>query len=144
MRLLSLDLGNRRIGLAAGGLPGLPAAPVGYLERTTLRQDLDRILALARQRDIEGFVVGVPYSLSGAVGPQARQSQGFVRALRQRTGLPVYSVDERFTSVEAEGLLRESGRQPSRRRGEVDAAAATLILERFLAGRPGPNQEGRQ
>ena len=133
MRLLALDLGNRRIGMAAGGVPGLPAVPLGYLERATLRQDLARIINLARQRDIEGFVVGMPYHLSGDVSPQAKLAQGFVRALRQHTDLPVYTVDERFTSVEAEELLRESGRQPSRRRGDVDAAAAALILERFLA-----------
>ncbi len=133
MRLLALDLGNRRIGLASGGSPRVPALPIGHLERTTLRRDLDRILDLAKQRDIEGFVVGMPYSLSGGVGPQARQAEGFVRALRKRTDLPVYSVDERFTSLEAENRLRESGGQPSRRRGDVDAAAAGIILERFLA-----------
>ena len=135
MKLLALDLGNRRIGLAVGGLPGVPAVPAGYLERATLRRDLGRVLELAGQRGVEGFVVGMPYSLSGEVGPQARQAQGFIRALRQRTDLPVYSVDERFTSLEAERLLRESGREPSRRRGEVDAAAAVLILERFIAQR---------
>ena len=133
MRLLALDLGDRRIGLATGGLPGIPAVPIGHLKRVTLAQDLNRILSMAQERNIEGFVVGMPYSLSGEVGPQARQSQGFVSALRKLTDLPVYLVDERFTSVEAEGLLRASGGQPSRHRGDVDATAAALILERFLA-----------
>ena len=91
------------------------------------------MLALARKRDIEGFVVGMPYSLSGEMGPQAKLAQGFIRELEKRTELPVYAVDERFTSLNAERLLREGGGQPSRRRGAVDAAAAALILERFLA-----------
>lgn len=133
MRLLALDLGDRRIGMATGGVPGLPATPIGHLERDTLHRDLEQVLALARKRDIEGFVVGMPYSLSGEMGPQAKLAQGFIRELEKRTELPVYAVDERFTSLNAERLLREGGGQPSRRRGAVDAAAAALILERFLA-----------
>jgi putative Holliday junction resolvase len=66
------------------------------------------------------------------MGPSARRARGFAQSLRKQTDLPIYTVDERFTSVEAEGLLREEGRQPSREKGSVDAAAATLILERFL------------
>ena len=132
MKYLALDLGDRRIGLATGGDEGVPAVPVGYLERKTLRQDLDRLLAAADERGATAIVVGMPYSLSGGMGSQARLAEGFVRELRKRTQLPVHTVDERFSSVEAEGLLRESGVQPSRRKGDVDAAAAALILERFL------------
>ena len=142
MRYLALDLGNRRIGLATGGDEGMPAVPAGHLERKTLRQDLDRVLAAAEQRNAGAIVVGIPYSLSGEIGPQAKLAQGFVRELRRRTELPVHVVDERFSSVEAEGLLRESGVQPSRQKGDVDAMAAALILERFLA-HPRPSGEGR-
>jgi putative Holliday junction resolvase len=131
---LALDLGNRRIGLATGGEEGTPVVPAGHLERKTLRHDLDRVLAAAAERAAGAIVVGMPYSLSGEAGSQARLAQGFVRELRKRTNLPVHVVDERFTSVEAEGLLRESGVRPSRRKGDVDAMAAALILERFLAG----------
>lgn len=132
-KLLSLDLGNRRIGLGMGGTPGVPAVPIGYIERRSLKEDLARVLAMAEERGVSALVVGIPYSLSGEAGEQARLAQGFVRELRKRTDLPVYTVDERFTSQEAEGLLRESGVQPSRRKGEVDALAAVLILERFLS-----------
>ena len=132
MRLLGIDLGDRRIGLAVGDDAGRLALPAGHLERRTLKQDIARLLEIARQREIDGFVIGMPYTLAGEVGPQARQTQGFIRALRQQTGLTVHAVDERFTSVEAEGLMREAGQQPSRRRGDVDAMAATLILQRFL------------
>ncbi len=137
MRYLALDLGNRRIGLATGGDKGVPVVPVGHVVRNTLRQDLDRVLAAARERDAGAIVVGMPYSLTGEAGPQAKLAQGFVRELRKRTQLPVHTVDERFSSVEAEGLLRESGVQPSRRKGDVDAMAAALILERFLAREAG-------
>ena len=133
MRYLALDLGNRRIGLAIGGNDGIPVVPAGHLARKNLRHDLDRVLAAARERGADAIVVGMPYSLSGEIGPQARLAQGFVRELRKRTELPVHIVDERFSSVEAEGLLRDSGVQPSRQKGAVDAMAAVLILERFLA-----------
>ena len=110
------------------------AFPAGHLLRTKLRQDLERILEIAQDKDVQGFVVGIPYSLSGGLGRGAQMAQGFVRALQGRTSLPVFSVDERFTSLEAEGLLREAGRQPSRDKGSVDEAAAALILQRFLDG----------
>jgi putative holliday junction resolvase len=129
---MGLDLGERRIGLAVSqGINSL-VLPAGHLERGKLKQDIDRVLELAKEREIEGFVVGLPYTLSGEVGVQAKRAQGFVRALRRSTRLPVYTVDEAFTTFEAEGLLKASGRQPSRERGSVDSAAAVLILQRFL------------
>ncbi len=100
--------------------------------RSRLGPDIERVLAVARDLEVQGFVVGIPFSLDGGMGPGARRARGFARSLREHTDLPIYTVDERFTSVEAEGLLREAGRQPSREKGSVDAAAAALILERFL------------
>ncbi len=97
-----------------------------------MKLDVERVLAFARDREIQGFVVGVPFSLDGTLGLGARRARGFARSLRKHTDLTVYTVDERFTSVEAEGLLRAAGRQPSREKGSVDEAAAALILERFL------------
>jgi len=127
-------LGERRIGLAVGETAGNFAFPAGHLVRTRLNQDLERILKIAAERDAAGFVVGIPYSLSGELGRGGKRAQGFIRALQKCTNLPIYSVDERFTSVEAEGLLREAGRQPSRDKGSVDELAAVLILQRFLEG----------
>jgi len=108
--------------------------PAGHIMRTKLAQDLDRLLKIAKDRNAEGIVVGIPYDQEGEVGPQAKKAEGFVRALRNKTTMPVYTVDERFTSVEAEGLLREAGQQPSRDKGSVDEAAAVLILRRFFSG----------
>ena len=136
-RLLGLDLGERRIGLAVSPGPNLPIFPIGHLDRGKLQQDIQRVIALADQREVQGFVVGMPYTLSGQEGTQARKAQGFARALRRRTALPVYTCDETFTSVEAEGLLREAGWvRNSRDRGRVDATAAALILQRFLDNNP--------
>ena len=135
MRLLALDLGDRRIGLAVGDSSLGTAFPVGRLQRTKLRADLQLVREAARQREAEGFVVGVPYLPSGEIGHQARMAKGFIQALKQAlkkdVPLPVYEVDEAFTSFEAEALLREGGLEPSRNKGAIDEAAAVLMLLRF-------------
>ncbi len=137
MRLLCLDVGERRIGLAVSDPQGMMAVPVGTIERTRLHQDIAKVVERAEERGVEGILVGMPFSLShdggrGKVGPQARRVKGFVKALRGHTDLPIYTSDERFSTAEAERLLRQAGRQPSRHRGEVDAIAATVILQEYL------------
>ena len=132
---MALDLGERRIGLAVGDTATTLVFPAGHIVRSRLSQDLDRTLQAGRERGADGFVVGMPYSLDGSAGTQAKRARGFVKALRKRTSMPVFTIDERFTSVEAEAILRESGREPSRRKGSVDETAAALILERFLAAK---------
>ena len=127
-----MDLGERRIGLAVSDPEGKLALPAGHVQRTKLAEDVRRVLESAGERRVDGLVVGIPYSLNGETGPQAKRAQGFVKALRKQSSLPVYETDERFTSVEAEALMREAGRQPSRERAAVDEAAAVLILKRFL------------
>ncbi len=136
LRLLALDLGERRIGLAVSNQEGTLVLPAGHLQRDRLQTDIRRVLTSAIERDAQGIVVGIPYSLDGSEGSQARRARRFVHSLRKQTKLPVYTVDERFSTVEAEGMMREAGRQPSRERGAVDAAAAALILQRFLAQKP--------
>ena len=134
-KLIALDLGERRIGLAVSG-PGGLALPAGHIVRTKLAQDVQQVIASAHERQAQGIVVGIPYTIDGETGPSAKLARGFVRALRRAIGaeesLAIHEMDERYTSVEAEGLLRESGVQPSRDRASVDEVAAVLILQRFL------------
>ena len=134
-KLVALDLGERRIGLAVSG-PGGMALPAGHIVRSKLAQDVQQVIASAQERQAQGIVVGIPYMLQGETGDSAKLARGFIRALRRALGddgsLAIYEMDERFTSVEAEGLLRESGVQPSRDRASVDETAAVLILQRFL------------
>ena len=133
--LIALDLGERRIGLAVSG-PGGMALPAGHIVRSKLAQEVQQVIASAQERQAQGIVVGIPYMLQGETGDSAKLARGFIRALRRALGddgsLAIYEMDERFTSVEAEGLLRESGVQPSRDRASVDEASAVLILQRFL------------
>ena len=132
LKLLALDLGELRIGLAVSNQKGTLVLPAGHLVRSKLGQDIERVLELVQERDAQGIVVGVPYNQSGDAGSQAKRARRFINALKRHTTLPVHAVDERFTSFEAEAMLREAGRQPSRDRGAVDEAAAALILQRFL------------
>ena len=132
MRLLALDVGERRIGLSSGVAELGTALPAGVLRRTRLALDVQAVLEAARQRQADAIVVGIPYRPGGEESPQTKLVWGFIRALRKETTLPIHVVDEAFTSVEAEGLLREAGMEPSRNRGAVDEAAAVLILRRFL------------
>ncbi len=132
MRLLCLDLGERRIGLAISDPGGTLATPLGFILRTRLRTDIARVLEQTGEWQAEGIVVGLPLSLNGRVGPQAKRVQGFIRALKAATSLPVETMDERYSTAQAERLLRQAGRQPSRHKGDVDAAAATVILQEFL------------
>ena len=135
MRLLALDVGERRIGLASGVAELETALPAGVVRRTRLTQDLRAVLDAARERQSDAIVVGVPYREGSEESPQTKQVLGFVRALRRESPVPVHTVDEAFTSVEAEGLLRDAGVEPSRDRGAVDEAAAVLILRRWLEAR---------
>lgn len=142
---MALDVGERRIGLASGVAELGTALPAGVLRRTRLTVDVQGVLEAARQRESDAIVVGVPYRPEGEISPQTKRVLGFIRALRKETSLPVHGVDEAFTSMEAEGILRDGGLQPSRNRGAVDEAAAVLILRRFLetySQSPLPSREG--
>ena len=137
MRLLALDVGDRRIGLASGVAGIGTALPAGVVRRTSLASDIRAVLDAARQRQSDAIVVGVPYRLERELSPQTKHVLGFVRALRKESTLPIHEVDEAFTSMEAEGLLRDAGLEPSRDKGTIDETAAVLILRRFLESQAG-------
>ena len=132
MSILGLDIGDRRIGIALAEEGGTLAVPVGALERTTLRQDLQRLADIALERRVTLVVAGLPISINGTLGPQATKTQSFLKRIHEHTHLPIVTVDERYSSSEAGRLMQNRGAQPSRRRGEVDAAAATIILQAHL------------
>ena len=132
-RLLALDVGDRRIGLAVSIPPGELILPAGYLERRNRRSDIAAILEQACQRDAVAIVAGMPYDAHGQSGEQARKIATLVRALQRATDIPVLTVDESFSSNAAANDLLQSGQSSSRDPGAVDAAAAVTILRRFLA-----------
>lgn len=132
LRVLGLDVGARRIGMALSDPEGILASPAGFLDRTTEEEDLRRVLEAASQHGVGRIVVGIPVSLSGRRGPQARAVDRFRRSLAGAFDLPVVSWDERLSTQHAERRLKEAGVEPSLERGRTDAAAAAIILQGYL------------
>ena len=130
MRIICLDVGQKRIGVALSDPAGLIASPFGTITCVSESQDIDSVLRLAAENEAEEIVVGLPLSLSGHAGPQARQVARFTNSLSRRATVPVRSLDERYSTIQAEKLLRESGVKRTRER--VDAAAAAVVLQSYL------------
>lgn len=138
MRVLGVDLGSKRIGLAVSDAEGKLAFPAGVIESRGRKRDLAALRALIRERGIEAAVVGVPLHMSGRKGPEADQAIRFAGELAAASGIPVETLDERWTSVEAERVLRatDAGARAAReRRGAVDEIAAAILLNTFLERR---------
>ncbi|MFG1622173.1 Holliday junction resolvase RuvX [Kribbella sp. NPDC049227] len=132
---LALDIGDVRIGVASSDPHGILATPVETVRRGP--GDLDRIAALALQLEAFEIVVGLPRSLSGGEGPAAVKIRETAEQVRDKvregnSGPEVRLVDERFTTVTAERMLRERGKKGSKRRAVVDQAAAVVILQHAL------------
>ncbi|MHB1192624.1 MAG: Holliday junction resolvase RuvX [Longimicrobiales bacterium] len=137
MRVLGLDMGERRIGVALSDPTGTIASPLETLQRRVgKRPPLTRLEALARAHAVERLVVGLPLDLRGTETPWCREVRSVGDELARRLGLPVSYVDERFTSVRAEKAVRALGLRKSQReeKGRVDAAAAALVLQAWLDG----------
>ena len=133
MRVLALDLGSRRIGVAVSDLTGTVASPshgAGAVEVAAPRPD--RIAALVRDEEVELVVIGLPLSLSGDEGPAARAARTEARALATLIDVPIETFDERLTTVTAERALAEAGVRGRARRQVVDKVAAAVILQSFL------------
>ena len=132
---IALDIGDARIGVASSDPQGILATPVETVRRGP--GDLDRIAALAAELEAFEIVVGLPRSLSGGEGPAAVKIRETAEQVRDKvhekdTGTTVRLVDERFTTVTAERMLRERGKKGSKRRAVVDQAAAVVILQHAL------------
>ncbi|MEU8223977.1 Holliday junction resolvase RuvX [Kribbella sp. NPDC048915] len=132
---IALDIGDARIGVASSDPHGILATPVETVRRGP--GDLDRIAALAAELEAFEIVIGLPRSLSGGEGPAAVKIRQTAEQVRDKisvtnTGATVRLVDERFTTVTAERMLRERGKKGSKRRAVVDQAAAVVILQHAL------------
>lgn len=139
MRALGIDYGERRVGLAISDPTGTLASPLDTLvRRIGRRPPIGRIVEIAGETEAEAIVIGLPLALDGTEPPIAADVRAFGSRLQERGDLPVHFVDERFTSVEAEAVVRSSGlpRRKREEKGRIDAAAAALILQSWLDGAP--------
>jgi len=131
-RTLALDIGEKRIGVAVGDETGTLARPLTTIARASKRQDFERIARLVTEQSAERVIAGYPRSLSGDEGPQAQRVRRYVEALAITLRVPVELWDERYTTVEATERLHEAKRRRPRDRGQLDAAAAAIILQDYL------------
>jgi putative Holliday junction resolvase len=133
-RVIALDVGERRIGVAVSDPTGTLATPHSVIRRRSKAEDFAAVARLVIKLEVERVVVGLPLSLNGEVGPQARRVSRYARALAQRLDVPVELHDERYSTITADALLTESGRK---RRVPIDAAAAAVILQDYLDSQRG-------
>ncbi len=128
-RLLALDVGERRIGVAVGDAPGWLVRPLSVIERTSRVQDFARIGQILADQGAVGIVVGYPLNDDGTAGPQAQQTARYARRLAQAAAVPVMLWDERLSTFEAEDLHHKAGTSTQSR---LDAVAAAVILQSYL------------
>jgi putative Holliday junction resolvase len=134
-RVLGLDVGSRRIGVAVSDPLGITAQGLDTLQRTTKRRDFEHLQAVIQEYDVREIVVGLPLRMSGEEGIQSDKMLVFAEELRKRFRLPVHLWDERLTSVEANRLLRETDLSIEKRGKAVDRMAAVLILQGWMENR---------
>ena len=132
-RLLAIDHGERRIGLAVSDPLGMIASPAGFVERRAgKRLPIAELVRRAESLEVQGFVVGLPLDTDGNDTPRAEEARHIAAELERRTGLPAALVDERFTTAAALRAVREMGGSTRGRKGDVDALAATWLLQHAL------------
>jgi putative holliday junction resolvase len=131
-RILALDLGKRRIGLAISDPLRITAQGLPNLVRTRIRDDLDALEQMIREREVGLILLGNPINMKGTEGRQSGWVREFAVAIEKRTGVPVKLWDERLTSVEAGRVLRSSGISIEKRAAAVDRLSAVILLQSFL------------
>ena len=135
-RVLALDLGKKRIGLAISDPLGVTAQGLDTLERANIRADVAELAGLIAAKDVSLILMGKPLHMSGQEGRQAAWARDFAGRLNQATGVPVEFRDERLTTVQAERVLREGGvRLRKDRARSVDRLSAVLLLQDYLDSR---------
>jgi putative holliday junction resolvase len=133
-RILGLDVGARRIGMAVTDPLGITAQGLETLQRRNKRTDFEQLRRVIREYKVKEIVVGLPLRMSGAEGTQSEKMRAFAEELHKKFGLPVHLWDERLTSAEANRFLRETELSIEKRGKAVDRMAAVLILQGWMEG----------
>jgi len=137
LRILAIDPGTVRLGLALSDPSGTIAQPLGVLVRRSEAEDLRALTELAERHEVGQIVIGLPRLMDGRLDTEAQKAQAFGAQVARATGRPVAYWDERLTTVAAERYLIEQGKRRAKRRQEIDRMAATLLLQGYLDYRAG-------
>ena len=129
---MGLDVGDRWIGVALSDPLGILASPLTRIERTDDEAAVKAIADLVRKHEVRAVVAGLPYTMSGSLGPQAVSVHDFLRKLGESLSVPIQTSDERLSTVVATQGMIEAGASRESRKGKIDAAAAALILQWYL------------
>jgi len=132
MRILGIDYGHRRLGIAVSDDEKILASPLPVYSRRNLDVDLAFLLDIVKENEVERAVVGLPRNMNGSIGKMAKEVLSFAGKLQRKINIPVSTFDERMTSVEAERVLVETNLSRKRRKGLRDSIAAVLILQGYL------------
>ena len=132
MRIMAIDLGDARTGLAVSDAMGILCGEAWTMEEWDMERAAKRIAEAAKERGVERLVLGLPKNMDGSEGPREEKSREFKAMLDAESGLPVVLWDERRSSIEAHAILHASGKKEKKHRKTVDAVAASLILEGYL------------
>ncbi len=131
-RIIGLDIGDRRIGVAISDPLGITAAGLETIERKNMRSDIYAVVEMARRHGAVEIVVGLPKNMDGSVGEQAQKVQAFCRKLARASGLPIVYEDERLSTVSAIRTLTLQGVKTGHNKDLVDRQSAAIILQKFL------------
>ncbi len=135
MRILGLDVGSKRIGIALSDELGLTAQGIETLSCRTSEKDVERILELSAEYGVQEIVVGMPFNMSGTEGPQVHRVREFIEQIHRRVDIPIREWDERLSTAAAERTLLEADMSRSKRRKVIDKLAAVIILQGYLDNR---------
>ncbi len=132
MRVLALDHGTVRVGVAVSDELGMIARPLEFIPAEPWADFLARLEKLLAELQPEQIIIGLPRNMDGSLGPAAEKVREFMARLRETVTMPIRTWDERLTSVQAQRMLREAGHKTRDQRGKVDQTAAAIILQSYL------------
>lgn len=135
-RMLALDYGSKRIGVAVSDPTGTLARPLPHIPSAAFAKVAGTIRALVREHEVESILIGIPRNMDGTYGPAAKTVQEFVARLKEVVLVPIRTIDERLSTVEASRRLHEAGHKAKDQRGKIDSMSAQVLLQSVLDARP--------
>lgn len=132
MRIIGLDVGDRRIGVALSDPSGILASPHSVIDRMNETRDIEAIVEIVNRYEAGKIIIGLPITLQGQIGEQAAKVQAFADSLAQHIGIPLEFRDERMTTISARRLMQESRRKKIKQKKTDDSEAAAVILQNYL------------